>query len=297
MSMQIGHVALQVHELQTSADHARETFGLRRTEAGDGSAAYLTANDKHHELELIASSRAGLDHIGLEVESAEELGIFRDRIVSSGATMLSVNHTEPGLTGALRVLAPGGIVFEIYAAMTREPLSLENALPPLARKLGHLTLFSAEKPALERFILEVLGFRVSDRIGDFGTWMRCGPDHHGLAVGQATEGTRLHHYAFELEGWATVEVFADRVAKSGQQLLWGPGRHGPGFNVFTYLADPGGGIGEAYTDLLRIENDAAYRPIDWSTEPRALNLWGPQAPPGWNELGLPALPAATSASF
>ena len=55
----------------------------------------------------------------------------------------------------------------------------------------------------------------------------------------------------------------------------------PGFNNFTYLVDPDGVIVEAYCDLLRIYDEAAYQPIDWSTEPRALNLWGPLLPPDW----------------
>jgi catechol-2,3-dioxygenase len=126
--------------------------------------------------------------------------------------------------------------------------------------------------------------------------MRCDPDHHGVAVGARSDGSHLHHYAFELEGWAAMAHYADHIARMGQQFLWGPGRHGPGFNQFTYLPDPDGAILEVYSDLLRIDNDAAYEPIDWSTEPRSMNLWGPQMPDGWNELGVPVLaPASTNA--
>jgi hypothetical protein len=34
-------------------------------------------------------------------------------------------------------------------------------------------------------------------------------------------------------------------------------------------------ITEVYADLLQIDDERAYVPIDWSNESRALNLWGP----------------------
>jgi catechol 2,3-dioxygenase len=288
MGMHFGHVALQVRDLTSSVSHATSTLGLRESLRDDRS-VFLTANDKHHELQLVGTGTAGLDHIGLEVEQRRDLDQLHDRVIAHGARILSERPEEPGLGEALRCEGPGGVVFEVYVGMDREPLSIDTVLRPFARKLGHVNLLSDEKPELERFILEVLGFRVSDRLSDVVTWMRCDPDHHGIALAQASGGTRLHHYAWELESWSAMGRYADHVACSGQTFIWGPGRHGPGFNNFTYLLDPDGVVVEAYCDLLRIDDEAAYRPIDWSTEPRALNLWGPRLPPDWGEHGVPAL--------
>jgi hypothetical protein len=52
-------------------------------------------------------------------------------------------------------------------------------------------------------------------------------------------------------------------------------RHGPGYNLAAYVPDPDGAIIEVYADLLQIYDERAYEPVDWSGEPRALNLWGP----------------------
>lgn len=297
MSMHIGHVALQVEDLTASVAHARQTLGLTTT-AESATGALLTANAKHHELQLSVGARAGLDHIGLEVDSEAELERLRSRLIAVGAPIYSESPQEAGIGAiAMRFGAPSGVVFEAYTAMQRAPLGLGNLLGPVVRKLGHVTLFSEEKPALEQFILETLGFRVSDRWGAFATWMRCDADHHGIAVGLTRGATRLHHYAFELAGWGAVFSYADLVARSGRQFLWGPGRHGPGLNIFTYLPDPAGAIVEAYTDLQQITNDASYEPIDWSAEPRAMNLWGPDMPDGWDDLGIPVIaPALTQAS-
>lgn len=288
MGMHVGHVALQVRDLESTVGHATATLGLRES-LRDGESVFLTANDKHHEMQLLGTGRAGLDHFGLEVEHSGELDELRDRLIAGGARILSERPEEPGLTEALRCEGPGGVVFEIYVGMERRPLSIETVLRPFARKLGHINLLSDEKPELEHFILDLLGFRVSDRIGDAATWMRCDPDHHGIALARTMAGTKLHHYAFELESWSALGQYADHVARSGQRFVWGPGRHGPGFNQFTYLLDPDGAVVEAYSDLLRIYDEAAYLPIDWSKEPRALNLWGPMLPDDWGEYGVPAI--------
>jgi catechol 2,3-dioxygenase len=291
MPMHIGHVALQVTDLERTVEHAQRTLGLKVTEA-TAEAAYLTANDKRHELQLISGDRAGMDHVGLEVEHERELDALRDRVIAAGATILSEQPEEPGLAAAIRCVAPGGVVLELYTGMEREPLSLDNVLQPIAQKISHVTLGTEDKPELETFLLDVLGFRVSDQVGGVVTWMRCDTDHHGMAVAAIESGSRMHHYAFELESWSSIGAYADRIARDGQKFLWGPGRHGPGFNIFTYLSDPDGVVVEACADLLRIDNDAIYRPIDWDDNPNAMNLWGPDMPDGWRDLGVPVLTPA-----
>jgi catechol-2,3-dioxygenase len=286
--MHFGHVALQVQELERSVTHATATLGLRES-LRDGQSVYLTANDKHHELQILGTGTAGLDHVGLEVEHDRELDELRDRAVTAGARILSEHPGEPGLASALRFEGPGGVVFEVYVGMERTPLSVDTVLRPFARRLGHVNLLSDEKAELERFILDVLGFRVSDRLGEVATWMRCDTDHHGIALANTSAGTRLHHHAWELESWSAMGQYADHVSRLGQQFIWGPGRHGPGFNQFTYLLDPDGVVVEAYSDLQRIYDDASYKPIDWSNEPRALNLWGPMLPSDWGQHGVPVL--------
>ncbi len=293
MAMHIGHVAMRVTDLERSVAHALSTLDLMVT-SSTPQTVLLTSNAKHHELQLIAADQPGLDHVGLEVETEAELDAVRNRLVSVGARILSETPQEEGIDQSIRTVGPAGVVFEIYTGMTRSPLALSNVLRPLARKLGHVTMFSDYKTELEDFILNVLGFRVSDRWGQYATWMRCDADHHGLAVGKTSSGSRLHHYAFELEGWGAIGYYADRISRHGQQFLWGPGRHGPGFNIFTYLPDPEGAIVEVYTDLLRIDDDKAYNAVDWADEPRAMNLWGPLMPSGWDDFGVPILDPTSS---
>jgi catechol 2,3-dioxygenase len=283
--MHIGHVALRVPDLEASVEHAIRTLGLRRTDA-PGEGALLTANDKHHELQLSQSDMPGVDHVGLEVSSEDELRAVRERAAAAGANVLADEPLEPGLAHAVRIEAPLGLVFEVYTGMQRSAPDPAHLLGGHARKLGHVTFSVRAKDELVAFLIDVLGFRISDAVADFN-WLRCDPDHHGIAIGSGFPADVMHHYAFELKGWAGMQQYLDDLALQGERLIYGPGRHGPGYNLFTYLPDPAGAILEAYADLQRIEDDATYTPQGWERDPGAVNLWGPPPPPDFGDYGLP----------
>ena len=272
MPIHIGHVALRVTDLKRSVAHVQGVLGLRERARTPGE-VLLSSNEKHHELQMIAAEAPGFDHVGLEVESAAELEAVAERAVAAGARMLD-RGAEDGLGTSVRFAGPEGIVYELYDGMERDPLTLHSHLRAGIRKLGHLTFLCADPEEQVAFWGEGLGFRVSDRAGGM-TWMRCDSDHHGLAVGPRPEGNVLHHYAWQVQDLAALGQYCDDVARHGLTLSWGPVRHGPGFNFAAYLPDADGAIIEVYADLLQIHDERSYRPIDWSDEPRALNLWGP----------------------
>jgi catechol 2,3-dioxygenase len=291
--MRVGHLAVRVVDPAASADHAVSILGLRRTAEAAGQ-ILLSTNEKHHELQLILGDTPGMDHIGFEVDSVEELERARDGAVAAGAEILSESPEEEGIGRAFRALAPGDLVVEVYTDMQREPMSLAHGLRGPLKKFGHITIFSPSQKAIVDFFVRGLGFRVSDTLGDRIAWMRCDSDHHGVAVG-AGETAKLHHYALELAGWGSMRDLLDHLALSGGTVIYGPLRHGIGFTLSAYFPDPDGCLVEVYTEMLQIENDATYVPVDWATLPRARNLWGPESGPEFHQLGIPILtPAAGS---
>jgi catechol-2,3-dioxygenase len=290
VSMHMGHVALRVIDARRSADHLTATLGLRRTFEGDGVIG-LSCNEKHHEVQLLDGPHAGLDHVGIEVEDARDLERLRDAAIAVGCRVLSESPQEPGLEHAVRVQGPADLVLELYAGMAREPLSVAHYMPPLARRFGHVNIGTDDLVEMQRFLEDVLGFRVSDTLGSDVRWMRCDRDHHGIALRQAQSNT-MHHYAFELQDWGAIQRYSDQLALLGKTLIWGPGRHGPGRNLYTYAPDPDNAIVEGYADLLVIADEANYVPIDWNGRgAEALNLWGPPPPSDYRDYGVPVLAA------
>jgi len=286
MRMHMGHVALGVTDPDAFSTHLQEGLGLRRTLA-EPDTVFLSSNEKHHEVQVVAADVGALDHVGLEVEDEQDLERLRDALIAVGAEILSERPEEPGLDKALRARGPEELVVEIYTAMEREPLSVEHYMPPLARRFGHVTLTVQDLEEMEGFLTRTLGFRVTDEMGGRVSWLRCDTEHHGIALVR-TGASTLHHYAFQFENWSALERYADHLALLGRRLVWGIGRHGPGRNLYAYTPDLENIIVEAYADLLHVENEATYEPIDWSyLGDQALNLWGPPPPPNWRDFGVP----------
>ncbi len=288
--MHIGHLALRTPYPETSATFLTDILGLRRT-LDTTDEILLSCNEKHHEIQILRGQKAGVDHVGLEVEDERDLEEIHDRLDRHGVTILSEQPSETGLGKAIRFVGPLGLVFELYTAMEREQLSIEHYMPPLARRLGHVSFAAADCKQMSEFLQEVLDFRLTDKLGDRVYWLRCDHEHHGFALVEHDAEPSMHHYAFQLENWGAIERYADNLAFQRRQLVWGPGRHGPGRNLYTYLPDPTNIIVEAYADLLEVWDEANYEPIDWSyLGESALNLWGPQPPPQWRHYGAPLLP-------
>ena len=171
--------------------------------------------------------------------------------------------------GAFQVADPDGnsILFGLAAE--------EDAPPPGIRgPLQHLTLASRDIDALQAFYAGRLGFGVSDRVMSGGKMMTCfmrgNHEHHNLACFHQ-DRTGIDHHSYEAGEWDTIRDWCDHLARHDVQLMWGPGRHGPGNNLFVFVVDPDGNWIEISAELEVVHD----RPVkDWPHEERTLNLWG-----------------------
>jgi catechol-2,3-dioxygenase len=294
MTMHMSHVALRVTDPDAVGQLLIRALGLHETGRSTHEIT-LSANAKHHEVQLIGGDQPGLDHVGLEVDTAEELAHVKERVRASGAPLLGDFAGEIGIAEAFRVQAPADLVIEVLTGMERAPGRVGDRLAGHARKFGHVTLQSPDRLALIAFLTSVLGFRVSDAVLDM-TWMRCDSDHHGLAVGGASDINLMHHYAFELAGWSGMIRYLDDLALSGKAPVWGPGRHGPGYNLFTYLPDLDGALIEGYADLETVDGPTRAPRVAWEERADPMGLWGGSMPEGFLDFGIPILSAAKPAA-
>jgi catechol 2,3-dioxygenase-like lactoylglutathione lyase family enzyme len=88
-----------------------------------------------------------------------------------------------------------------------------------------------------------LGMAESDRVLEgealSAVFLRSDPEHHSFAAFRAPE-SRPDHYFYETTGWLDIRDWADRMGRLRIPLWWGPGRHGPGNNLFFMIEDPDG---------------------------------------------------------
>jgi len=163
--------------------------------------------------------------------------------------------------------------------------SLINGRPT---KLGHVASYVPDLVGSQRFYLEVMGFRFSDMIGDFFTFLRCNSDHHAINLMQSQKRSGLFHVAFEMRDMLHLKDQLDLLSTRGHALLWGPGRHGVGHNIFTYHQDSDGNIVELFTeiDLIFDEETEHFEPRPWHEEwPQGPKVW-PPTPGAANKWGI-----------
>lgn len=141
--------------------------------------------------------------------------------------------------------------------------------------LQHLTLATRDPIAIEGFYVGKLGFLPSDRVvakdGTVNTvFTRSNHEHHTLACfRQDRQG--VDHHSYEAGDWSVIKEWCDRMGELHVPIMWGPGRHGPGNNIFIFVEDPDGNWIEISAEL-----EVMYdRPVkEWKHEPRTLNSWG-----------------------
>ncbi len=186
--------------------------------------------------------------------------------------------------GHVEILPSPSPLFGDEAFGVRDPdgnlivFGLGRAEPPQAGLRGpiqHLTLATNDVDAIEAFYVGKLGFLVSDRVrkpdGSVATcFMRSNHEHHTLACFRAAV-RGVDHHSYEAGDWAVMKDWCDRMGEQAIPIMWGPGRHGPGNNLFIFIEDPDRNWIEISAEL-----EVMYdRPVkEWPHEERTLNLWG-----------------------
>jgi catechol 2,3-dioxygenase len=141
------------------------------------------------------------------------------------------------------------------------------------RKLSHINLNNSDPEATFAAFRDGLGFRVTDTTRKM-RFLSCGHDHHSVVLGFGG-GTTLNHIAFEMPDLDSIMRGAGRMRDDGRPIEWGPGRHGPGDNVFCYFLGPENAPIEYTGEMQQI--DAGYRagqPDDWKWPPGRVDHWG-----------------------
>lgn len=290
MFVRAGHLALRVPDIEASVAHATQIMGLREVERVDD-AVFLTCGSEHHALQLIADDETSVDHMAFELAGADGLAQLRERLDAEGIAVLD-ERAEPGVAEAIRFASPAGHVYEAYHGMDRldDRYDASGVRPQL---FGHFTTTAEDTAAAREFNERVLGMKTSDVIHTPGggfVFMRCNALHHSLAIAPGQNG--FHHYAWQVQGIADLGRLGDILDRRDIRFVWGPGRHGPGDNIFTYHLDPAGAVVEHYTDM-EVVTDDDHRPvIDWPDAPRTMNMWGPLPAEDFLAMAIPFADAA-----
>jgi 2,3-dihydroxy-p-cumate/2,3-dihydroxybenzoate 3,4-dioxygenase len=172
--------------------------------------------------------------------------------------------------GRTEVRGPDGAVYR-FIADEAPVAALSDPDRPI--RVTHVVLNTPEREVCERFAVDALGFTVSDRTRHM-TFVRCNRKHHCIAYA-GSDSASLNHVAFELPSLEAVMRGIGRMRDAGFEPVWGPGRHGPGNNVFGYFIAPWGGVIEYTAEIAEVGDDYKVGgPEDWQWPPGRIDHWG-----------------------
>jgi catechol-2,3-dioxygenase len=272
--IKLGYVALETNDIAAMQAYYTDVIGLTLAERGDNGAVYFRNAFDYHTIALYPGEENRLRHFGLQLDGQQSIKEVAAQLKEQGIKAELRTDAEPGLAQLLQLEDSEGNTLQLYTSMLQVDHGFsEKGIMP--EKLGHLGLSVHDPERVADFYQHILGFRVSDRVEDYFVFLRCGPDHHTLNL-MGSRDQKLNHIAFQLKDWAHVQMACEHLGKRSIPLLWGPGRHGPGHNIFTYHRDPNQHVIELFTELdLMLNEELGY------FEPRPWHEDHPQKPKHW----------------
>lgn len=267
----------------------------------DANALYLTGSGDDAYLLALHAGHGDVPrirHVTLRARSPQALQSVAEAVTTAGGTLVA----PPGPMGdpaggtGLTLRDPHGRLFQVVHDDRRPPRVAGDgaADPALLRdrpiRLTHVVLNSHDVEATQRFLERVLRFKLADRTVAIA-FMNCNSDHHTLAIGVA-DNDALNHIAFLMPDLDAVMRGGGRLKDAGFPAQWGPGRHGPGNNLFNYFIDPFGVVIEYTAEVEQVDDRyQSHGPDFWKWPPGRLDQWGIATPPS------PTLKAAQRAVF
>ena len=287
------HAAFETPDLERQIDYYTNVFGLTLAEREKGR-AFLATRIGQQVVVLEQGAEAQCKKVAFEVAPDVDLSALAKTLGAQGIRVARKSGDTPAVSDVLSFTDPKGTEIEVFTEAKRLPLDPRPAGFSVL-KLGHLAFNVVDIQKVVAFYQDVMGFRISDWRADIFAFMRCGPDHH--TVNFAAHGTRdrMHHVAFEVKDWAEIQRACDFLGRHNYHLVWGPGRHIIGHNVFIYHLNPDRQVMELYCELDQIKDetqgafDAKPWHQDFPQKPKVWPLdtlgsyWGGRAPQGFGD--------------
>ncbi|WP_433215879.1 VOC family protein [Microtetraspora malaysiensis] len=240
--------------------------------------AYLRADIEHHCIELISDPSLSASHtvaIGFSVESAEVLADLRERVTAAGLEVLALQDRMKGLCqDGFAVCDPNGLIIELFTEFQEyaEPPTIE--LRP--RKLVHPFLATDKYDECLEFYTKVLGFQVSDYVGDISAFLRSEDRfHHSLAL-QRNKEYFVAHLCFMMKSFDHVMRGRARALHKKVPIPSDLVNHSASTSIAFYMFEPKHGPRYELCDGHRVftpEEHETHRARRMVADPRNIDVW------------------------
>jgi catechol-2,3-dioxygenase len=280
----LGYVGFETPDVERLVEYYTKVLDFALVD-GAPEGAFLTTGTDHHCVVVTRGDTRARAVVGYEIW--EDLDSAQQRLKEAGYATQRRSDIGPGTPDVL-VLDEPGTGTPLHLMTAQDPSGVGDYPPLRPTKLGHVAAFTPALDPMQSFYQDLLGFKWSDTVGDFFVFLRCNADHHAANFMASTKFQGMHHIAYEMRDPNHLIAMLDHLAKNDYRLHWGPGRHGPGHNLFTYHRDPDGHVIELFTQIDVVHDEAKgyweprpwheeypMYPKTWQVDLATVNQWGP----------------------
>ena len=282
MAMEIQHIRHIGLFAPHPEEHARfytDVWGLERV-ATTADAVFLRgSSSEHFILSLHRRDKRGLHHIAYAMPTDDAVRRAAVVLQSAGVRVIEEPHSldEDGGGYGVRFVDPEGRCIELSSGVVPHSEGKHSTVVE-PRSICHIVVNTPDIRRMTKFYTDVLGFRISDWSGEQMAFLRTDSKHHNIAFNVAPHAS-VNHIAYLVSGIDELMRGISNLRSHGIEAAWGPGRHGPGNNIFCYFQDPFGYVAEYTCDIDYIRDESKHQVRVWPRSPQSMDHWGVAAPP------------------
>jgi catechol 2,3-dioxygenase-like lactoylglutathione lyase family enzyme len=279
----IRYVGYSVTDFEAERAFYADIWGLEPIASNDDMAWFKAkGHDEHHVARLRQGDTNRIDVVAFSAESRADVDALAVKVEASGCKIVHAPKVlaTPGGGYGFRFFNPDGMMFEISSDVARGSSSEVARWDGVPVKISHIVFHSPKHKEMTQWFVDVLGFQLSDWLGDFMSFLRCNSAHHRIAF--LPGPPCMNHVAYDMEGVDGMMRGIHRLKLKDTDIRWGPGRHTAGNNTFSYFVTPNGFAVEYTSELEEVGDDwqaQVYTPAPLVMDQWGIGVGGPQTMP------------------
>ena len=271
---EIRYVGYAVTDQAAERAFYAENWRLKEVHEADGMVYFAAeGHDELYVVRLRPDAVQRIDVIALAADTNADVDALFAKVRDYGCQIVFEPRALDQFGGGygFRFFSKDGLPYEISAGVARGTARVLAPREAIPERISHIVMHSPRHHEELAFFIDVLGFRLSDWLGDFMCFLRCNEAHHRIAF--LPGPPCLNHVAYDM---ANVDEMMRGVARLKRQKIdirWGPGRHTAGNNTFSYFTTPGGFAVEYTAELEKVDFEHHVAQVI-APAPEIMDQWG-----------------------
>lgn len=281
---QLAHVEIYSPKPEETVKFFTDLLGMEISGRA-GQSVYLRAYEDfyHHTLKVTEAREAGLGHASWRASSPNAL-LRRVKAIRDSGLGLGWIEGDEGHGAAYEFRTPDGHKMELlwdvdyYSAGENQRTKLLNrpqkrpARGVPVRRLDHINLLASDTAENTKFMMENLGFRLTEKMVDdngfyLGSWLSVSNIVHEIAfMHDPLSRGRLHHVCYWYGVPQNLFDIADLCKDNDIEIELGPRKHSISQAFCLYVFEPGGNRVELFGDAGYLIFDPAWKTVAWSDQ-------------------------------